>query len=234
MIGIDQKIAIPGTGLTGFTLALNYLPITQLLLGSAGIWALSDSVASMVVLAVIWIFLVPPLVCRLTFSLFGTPFGIGLTQDSRAYKIWWFSHQWQAVFNRLPWIEELLRLMPGLYSAWINLWGGNASTLVYWSPGCIVIDRPLIIVEAFAVIGGHSGLTGHLGRIGEDGSYRVDIAAARVGSRAMMGAGSALGPGAELVAGRLLPAGRILPPFTRWDGASKQRVAPAHAETADG
>jgi hypothetical protein len=234
MTVVDQKAAVLGAGLTGYTLALNYLPLTQIVLGAVGIWALSDFVASMVLFAVSWIFLLPPLVCRLAFSLVGVPRGMGLTQDSPAYKVWWFSHQWQAVFNRLPWIEEILRLVPGLYSVWIKLWGGNASTMVYWSPGCIVIDRPLIIVEPFAVIGGHAGLAGHLGRIADDGSYRVDIAAPRVGAGAIMGAGSALGPGTELAPGRMLPAGKILPPFTRWNGVSKQSIAASDAERADG
>jgi hypothetical protein len=234
MTVVDQEISAPRAGLTGFTLALNYLPITQLLLGSAGIWALSDSLASMILFLIAWVFLLPPLACRLAFSWFGAPHGIDLTQDSRAYKVWWFSHQWQAVFNRLPWIEEILRLAPGLYSVWINLWGGRASAMVYWSPGCIVIDRPLIIVEPFAVIGGHAGLTGHLGRIGGDGHYLVDIAAPRVGRGAIVGAGAALGPGAELPPGQLLPAGKILPPFTRWAGASKQRPISLRAANADG
>ena len=64
------------------------------------------------------------------------------------------------VFNRLPWLEEILRLMPGLYALWLFLWGGRVSPLVYWAPGSLVIDRPLVIVERGAVIGAGAGLVG--------------------------------------------------------------------------
>lgn len=211
------------SGLTPFTLAMNYLPFAQLALGGVLVGTLAGSSLTAVLSALAWLFLLPPAMCRLAFALFGRPDGRSLRQDSRAYRVWWFTHQWQALFNRLPWIEELFRLVPGLYSLWINLWGGNVSTMVYWSPGSVVIDRPLVIVEPFAVIGGYAGLAGHLGRIADDGSYEVDIAAPRVGSGAIMGAGSALGPGAVLEAGRMLPAGRILAPFARWDRIAKPR-----------
>jgi hypothetical protein len=45
---------------------------------------------------------------------FGRPEG-QLTQDMSAYRVWWVLTQWQILFNRLPWLEELLRLVPGLY-----------------------------------------------------------------------------------------------------------------------
>ena len=85
------------------------------------------------------------------------------------------------MFNRLPWIEEILRLVPGLYALWIFLWGGRVSPLVYWAPGSLVIDRPLVIVEAGAVIGMGAGLAGHAGTLAPDGivSHRHRRAARR-------------------------------------------------------
>jgi hypothetical protein len=241
MTAVDQSAAessamktVGNSGLTPFTLALNYLPFAQLLLGGVLVWTIAGSPATAALLSFAWLFLVPPAMCRLAFALYGKPSGESLRQDSRAYKVWWFTHQWQALFNRLSWIEEVLRLVPGVYSLWLNLWGGNVSTMVYWSPGCIVIDRPLVIVEPFAVIGGHSGIAGHLGRIADDGLYVVDIAAPRVGCGAIMGAGSALGPGSVLEAGRMLPAGRILAPFARWDRIVRQRPPTDRPDNADG
>jgi hypothetical protein len=241
MTAVDQGAAVSAvmktvgkSGLTPYTLALNYLPFAQLLLGGVLAWEVAGSPATAALLSLAWLFLLPPVMCRLAIALFGKPDGESLRQDSRAYKVWWFTHQWQALFNRLSWIEDLLRLVPGVYSLWINLWGGNVSTMVYWSPGCIVIDRPLVIVEPFAVIGGQSGLVGHLGRIADDGSYVVDIAAPRVGRGAMMGARSALGPGSMLEAGRMLPAGRMLAPFVRWDRIVKPRPPTEGPSKADG
>jgi len=222
------------SGLTRFTLALNYLPLAQLSAGGVVVWSVSDSWVAAVLLSLAWLFLLPPAMCRLAFVLCGRPGGKGLGQESRAYKVWWFTHQWQAVFNRLPWIEEILRLVPGVYSLWINMWGGNASTMVYWSPGCIVIDRPLVVVEAYAVIGGHAGITAHLGGIGADGSYVIDIAAPQVRRGAVVGARSSLGPGAILEAHRVLPPGRILRPFARWDRIARHPLPGEALDRVDG
>jgi hypothetical protein len=207
-----------------FTLALNYLPLVQLLAGAAFVVSVSGSRRSLLLWSLAWLFLLPPLVCRLTLAVFGRPQGRGLTQDTRAYKVWWFTHQWQVVFNRLPWLEELLRLVPGLYALWIRLWGGKVSPWAYWGPGSIVADRHLVIVEAGAVIGAGAGLTGHIANLAPDGTFTVDIAPPRVGQGAIMGTRSGLGPSAELAPHRVLPAGRLIPPFVRWDGTAKRPI----------
>jgi hypothetical protein len=210
--------------LGAFTLALNYLPLVQLVVGAAVVGSLAGSLRSRLLWSAAWLYLVPPLACRLTLVAFGRPQGRGLTQDTRAFKVWWFTHQWQVVFNRLPWLEELLRLVPGLYALWIGLWGGQVSPWAYWAPGSIVVDRHLVIVEAGAVIGMGAGLTGHIGNLTADGTYTVDIAAPRVGRGAIMGTRSGLGPSAELAPHQVLPAGRLVPPFVRWDGTGKRPI----------
>jgi hypothetical protein len=212
--------------LTFYTLALNFLPLAQLLLGVFLISSLTKSSDDFIAWSLAWIYLLPPLACRLTLLAFGIPQGRGLTQQDRAYKVWWFTYQWQVLFNRLPWLEEILRLVPGLYALWLFLWGGRVSPLAYWAPGSIIIDRPLVIVEAGAVIGGGAGLVGHVGRLAPDGSYCVDIGRLRVSHGAMMGARSGLSAGAELASHQMLPAGRLIKPFTRWDGTTKQDISP--------
>jgi hypothetical protein len=212
--------------LTGYTVALNYLPLAQLLAGAGIVASQVPSVGAAIAWALAWLCLLPPLVCRLTILVFGVPHGRGLTQQDRAYKVWWFTYQWQVVFNRLPWLEEILRLVPGLYALWLFLWGGRVSPLVYWAPGSLVIDRPLVIVETGAVIGAYAGLVGHVGTLAPDSSYRIDIAAPRVGRGAMMAARSGLSAGAELAPGQMLPAGRLIRPFTRWDGIAKRSLDP--------
>jgi hypothetical protein len=155
---------------------------------------------------------------------FGTPYGRALTQETRAYKVWWFTYQWQAVFNRVPWLEEILRLVPGLYALWIFLWGGRVSPFAYWSPGSCAFDRPLVVVQAGAVLGVGAGIVGHAATIAPDGTYYVDIAPTHIGCNAMMGARSGLSAGSVLAAGQMLPAGRLIKPFTRWDGRAKHGI----------
>lgn len=233
MTAAEQAQAADPGRITTFALALNYLPVAQLLLGAVAILVLASSTASALLLAAAWLYLLPPAICRLTLAAFGTPCGRGVAQESSAFKIWWFVHQWQVVFNRLPWLEELLRLVPGLYALWIWMWGGRVSPLAYWGAGALVVDRPLVIVEAGAIIGMGAALTGHLGVRGADGLYRIDIAPPHVGPGAIMGARSGLGPGAALAANRMLPAGRLIPPFTRWDGSAKRGLPAMPPEPFD-
>jgi hypothetical protein len=225
--------AVGRRALTTYTLALNYLPLAQLLAGAVFVTTQATSVGAAIAWSLAWLYLLPPLVCRLTLLIFGKPHGRALSQHDRAYKVWWFTLQWQVLFNRLPWLEEILRLTPGLYALWLFLWGARVSPLVYWAPGALIIDRPLVIVERGAVIGTGAGLVGHAGTLAPDGRYRIDIAAPRVGRGAMMGARSGLSAGAELVAGAMLPAGRMIRPFTRWDGLAKCDLADA-TEGGDG
>ena len=222
MTAAESTIARPH--ITSYTLVLNYLPLAQLLAGVAFVAWQATSLTAVILWSLAWLYLLPPIVCHVALLVFGRPSGRALTQETRAYKVWWFTYQWQIVFNRLPWLEEILRLTPGLYALWIFMWGGRASPLVYWSPGSVAFDRPLVLVERGAVIGAGAGLVGHLAQIATDGTYRVDIGTSRVGRGAMLGVRSGLSAGAELAPNQLLPAGRMVKPFMRWDGGKKHSI----------
>src|SRR3974390_3095562 len=89
---------------TGYTLALNYMPLTQILVGVVFVCWQATSTLGAVLWALSWLYLLPPLVSPLSFVIVGRPHGRALSQDARAYKVWWFTHQWQIVFNRIPWL----------------------------------------------------------------------------------------------------------------------------------
>ena len=61
--------------------------------------------------------------------------------------------QWQIVFNRLRLGGSRRRLVPGLYSLWLRIWGSRVGRLVYWSPGLEVLDRSLLDVGDQVVFG---------------------------------------------------------------------------------
>src|SRR5262245_24363151 len=85
---------------------------------------------SLLWLAPVVFYVVPPLFARAAFAwrpLEDGAYGL----ESRQFLQWWFCSQWQIVFNRLPALEEVLRLVPGLYSAWLRLWGARVGSLVY-------------------------------------------------------------------------------------------------------
>src|SRR5258705_3364052 len=86
--------------LTFYTLALNFLPLAQLLLGVWLTATQAKSLGQLIGWTLAWIYLLPPLICRLTLFVYGFPQGRGLTQQDRAYRVWWFIFQWQILFNR--------------------------------------------------------------------------------------------------------------------------------------
>ena len=72
-------------------------------------------------LAIAGLYLFPPLLCRLILLLYPLNGGT-YPSGSREFVSWWATAQTQMIFCRLPMLEELLRLVPGLYSMWLRLW----------------------------------------------------------------------------------------------------------------
>ena len=94
-----------------------WLPLLHVLLAAALFWRLPWATA--LGFFAIWLYLIVPLLCRLLLR--GVPLdGEPLDQDSRGFKLWWFSSQLQCIFDRLTFLDEILRLVPGLYSAWLH------------------------------------------------------------------------------------------------------------------
>lgn len=207
--------------LTTYTKVLNFVPLIYVAGGFVAVAAAQGGWTLRLAVAVAWIYLVPPILARLVMLASGRPYGRGLRQPDRAYKTWWLIFQLQVVHNRLPWLDELLRLVPGLYSLWLRLWGSRASAMVYWGPGVRILDRGLVEVHAGAVLGVESALAGHAGRIDADGAYVVDVAPAVVEEGAILGARSGVGPGGRVRAGAMLPAARGVRPFAQWPPAGK-------------
>ena len=181
-----------------------------------GVWTTVAAVAA-------WIYVLPPVAGRLAIALAGYPEAEAASQYSRAYRIWWLLTQLQTPFNRLPFFEEVLRLMPGVYALWLNLWGSKVSTLVYWGPGAIVLDRYALRIDRYTVIGTRAVLAGHLAVKDEQGNYRVMLAPVEIGESAMIGAYSGLSPGCVIAPAEEVPAGTYLRPHTRWEGGARAK-----------
>ena len=200
---------------SAFSLWLNALPFLHLASGFGLVFGLCDTMGGRILILAAWVYLLPPLASRLMIVTFGRPEG-QLTQDMSAYRVWWVLTQWQILFNRLPWLEELLRLVPGFYALWIGLWGGHLSPRAYVGPGVLITDRHAVRVGHGAILGMKSILSGHLVIRNGDGRWLVLAAAPIVESEAIMGGDARLGPGAVLRARQVLPTGRFVRPFDEW------------------
>lgn len=213
----DARIAVRAVGArpTAYTLVLNFVPLIYLLIGASLPFLLHDT-AQRIGSMLAWIYLLPPLSVRIVLGALGGCEGSNLDQSTRAYKAWWFSTQMQVVFNRLPVLEEMLRLVPGLYALWLGLWGARVSAKVYWAAGSIVTDRTLIEIGDSVVVGTRAVLAPHLAFKNDDGGLRVTVARILIGDEVLIGAYAGIGPGCRIEAGAEVPAASFLRPFTDW------------------
>lgn len=204
-----------------FSLLANFLPLVLIVVLVAFSVALADTPAARLALFISLLYLMPPLCGRLLTGIFGKPTGRDLPQSGRAFKVWWALLQLQMLFNRLPWLEEMLRLVPGLYPLWLNLWGARVHPATLWAPGARIIDRPYVSTGYGSVIGTEALLSGHLART-EDDRFVVDVAAIAIGAQAVIGARCSIGPGCVIGPGETLAATTRLAPFNRFVDGKRQ------------
>jgi acetyltransferase-like isoleucine patch superfamily enzyme len=159
--------------------------------------------------ALVALYLLPPLAARLSAWLMPLPRG-EVELDERGFLAWWLSAQWQVIFNRARLLEEALRLVPGAYSAWLRLWGSRVGSLVYWSPGVELLDRGLLEIGDRVVFGAGVRLAGHVLLPGADRRVRLLVGPVKVGREALVGAYSMLPPCAEVAEGSVSPPLRLL------------------------
>ena len=206
-----------------YALIMNYLPFIYLLAGAGLVWRM-QSVQAMTAAGLAWIYLLPPLTARLVLLVMGPPAGDALPPRSRRFKVWWFLTQLQMVFNRLRFLEELLRLVPGLYSLWLNLWGSRVSLFVFWVSGVLITDRYLLNIGPGVIVSADAALAGHLSTYDAHGNYVTSIARITIEKGAIIGARAGIGPGCVIGAFEVVPAGKLLPPYSRWrDGRRTKR-----------
>ncbi len=122
----------------------------------------------------------------------------------RRYNPWWGSHQFQLLYFACPFLEGLLRLVPGLYSAWLRLWGAKVGKGIYWTPNVEIADRPLLEIGDHVILGHKVHLIAHV-IIPYKGRLSLYVKKIQIQDQAFIGAGSTLGPGVQVEAGAHLP-----------------------------
>jgi hypothetical protein len=129
--------------------------------------------------------------------------------DGPDYSPWWASHQFQVFYDALPFLEAALRIVPGLYSLWLRLWGSRIGYGVHWPPGLHVLDRSLLEVGNRVVFGRNVEISAHRTRRQGD-ALSLLIKKVRVGNSSFIGEGARLGPGAVVASGEIVAAGATL------------------------
>jgi hypothetical protein len=159
--------------------------------------------------------LLPPLLARIVHALAPLP-GPRISVESGGFLAWWATAQFQIIFNRLPMIEEMLRMIPGVYSNWLRLWGSRIGRLTYWSPGMVVLDREYLDLGDDVVFGAGVRLNGHVILRNRQGRLELAVAPIKIGSGASVGGYSLLTAGTQIPPGESTRAYLLSPPFTVW------------------
>lgn len=163
----------------------------------------------------LFVLLLPPLTARAIFYLHTVTEGVH-PAPSRTFLVWVSISQMQMMFFRLPFIEKMLLFIPGLYSAWLRLWGSRVGRSVYWPADIIVLDRSFLDIGDNALLGDGVKLCSHYIDVDEYGDCRLTIGIIRIGARSIIGGYSVLAPGSVVPAGKMVRAFSLLLPFSEW------------------
>lgn len=149
------------------------------------------------------IYVLPPLTYRLLLRF--SPLREGVFDlAERKFSSWWASHQIQALYIALPQIEAVLKLVPGLFSFWLRLWGSKVGSGVYWTPRAEIVDRGLLEIGDRAVFGHKVECFSHVIRP-KDGRVVLYVRRISIGDGVFLGAGTRIGPGVRIEDGTNVP-----------------------------
>lgn len=203
----------------------HWIPAIHLIL-LATPWFLGLDLGTAVFIFLFNLYLLPPILSRLLYG-FKIPEGRFSPTDS-IYKRWWLVTQLQSLYLRFPFLEEILRSLPMVYSNWLRLWGSKIGKNIFWSPSVIVIDRTHLEIGDFVAVGFGAGFTSHHFNQ-SSGKYELLLAKSTVESKVVLGGQSGVGPGSVVREGETLPATHALAPFYEWSGG--RRRAPSAPKT---
>ena len=209
-------------------LGLNFIPLVHVGLIMIPVLLPYASLPVRIGVALALLYLAPPVVARL--ALLNARESVGrIPVGSKAFFIWWFVFQLQIIFSRLPSLEETLRLIPGLYSQWLRLWGSRIGRFTYWSPGTLITDRSFLSIGDDVVLGAGVRLNPHVLAKSENNELELLLANVRIGDRVLVGGYSLLTAGTEIADDETTRAFLISPPFSKWKDGKRVR-----GEGADG
>lgn len=205
-------------------LLLNYLPLLE----TAGILCLAvlpwQAPGWRLLAAAAALYLVPPLFARLILALAPPRQGV-IRMGSAPFFAWWGLFNLQVVFCRFPALEEALRMLPGVYSAWLRLWGARVGRLTYWAADTRILDRSFLDIGDDVVFGAGVRLNAHVMARNGEGRLELLLADIVIGDRALIGGYSLLTTGTQIAPGECTRAFLVSPPFSRWQDGRRQSSA---------
>jgi hypothetical protein len=202
-------------------LGLNCLPLIHVLAVAAIVaigwaspgWRIAAGLAAL--------YLAPALAARIVLVL--SPITEGrIRLGARPFFTWWALANLQMLFCRLPMLEEIIRLVPGLYSLWLRLWGAQVGRLTYWGAGLRILDRSFLRIGDDVIFGAAARLNSHVLNRNEQGEMELILATIVVGDRTLVGGYSLLTAGTEIAPDECTRAFLVSPPFSHWKNGKRE------------
>jgi hypothetical protein len=201
-------------GLRFWMLILNFFPLCHVV-GIAAIFLQPWRLPVRLLAGLACLYLTPPILARIVSTVLSIQEGrIALNHPS--FLGWWATAQFQMIFNRFPFLEEAVRVFPGIYSNWLRLWGSRIGRLTFWAPGVTVLDRGYLDIGDDVVFGAGVRLNGHVLARNSSGQLELALGTIKIGSGASIGGYSLLTAGTEVAAHESTRAHLLSPPFTIW------------------
>lgn len=184
-------------------------------------------------LVVFVIYLLPPMILRIVYRWAPLKHGV-LAINERSFCPWLASHHIQAFYDALPYLESLLRVIPGFYSLWLRMWGSRVGYGVEWPVRMDVLDRDLMEIGNRVVFAREVELSAHVRQKTDGGGLRVLVRPVRIGAYAFVGAGSRVGPGGVVPHNVSVPALSIVDVNQTFGDAKRRHPDRAEGEFALG
>lgn len=201
-------------------LLLNYFPFLHLCLLTLLIYVTKPIGIHSLLIALIGVYIFPPVLTRLLF--FFRPISDdSINIASPDFLTWWGSLQFQVIFCRLPFLEEALRIVPGLYSVWLRLWGAKIGRFTYWAAGTLILDRTFLQIGDDVVFGAGVRLNSHVIQVNEIGERQLLLSKIEIGDRCHIGGYSLLTAGTRIESDETTKAFLISPPFSHWQNGRR-------------
>ncbi|OCQ99718.1 acyl transferase [Oscillatoriales cyanobacterium USR001] len=181
-----------------------FFPTIILLLTGGSLIYFAHSPGILSILAVLFsLYGLPVLIYRLYQWKYPIKEGISYLRG-KEYSSWWGSHQIQVIYIAIPALEAALRLIPGVFSFWLRLWGAKVGQNVYWTPGLEIADRGLLEIGDRVVIGHGVGLYSHIIKPRKQ-DLMLYVKKIKIGNDVFVGAASHFGPGVVIEDGVSIP-----------------------------
>ncbi len=182
--------------MTGWDRLFSYFPLlmTAAVIAAFGLFAQWPNGWTVLLLLFV-IYLLPPMILRIVLRWAPLKPGIACI-DGRKFCPWLAAHHMQAFYDGLPFLESLLRVIPGFYSMWLRMWGSRVGYGVEWPVRIDVLDRGLMDIGNRVAFDREVELAAHVRQKLDGGGSRVLVRPVRIGGHAYIGAGARIGPGA--------------------------------------